>query len=474
MRKYQYKCTLLSDIIITSLASTEGYKESLDYIPGAKFLGIVAGKLYDEKNESKVLDLFHNGNVRFSDATPLFEDEVMLKSPFSWFHKKGEGLSDTIYLHHKITANSNIQLKQARKGYFSPTKRFFTDIEQDFSIKSAYNSEKRKAEDGLMYGYFCLKKGSTWSFIVEDDKGIYSDEIKNVLLGNKRVGRSRSAEYGLVNIEFVDEINASISTNNTHSDEIILYAQSNLCFYDKFGKTTALPNVKQIVNTENATIDWSKSQIRSRNYQTWNRHRSNRDTDRIIIEKGSVFFIKLEEDIFTNYFEKGIGSHKAEGFGSVIVNPSFLISTTDKLNFTLKKKDVEYSKIYSVKKGDDDDLIFHCIEQRKSLDNFDAQIDKKANDFIKLHKSKFQGLSKSQWGILRNYAKNMNDKVKFELMIFDEQFGFLYRGQSESEWKINGRRDILKSFLQNKEVISDIEYLPFIAKLSNLMAKNNK
>ena len=68
MKIYKYSATLLSDIIITSNASTEGYSESLDYIPGSKFLGIVAGKLYDEQNINKTLDLFHNGVVKYSDA----------------------------------------------------------------------------------------------------------------------------------------------------------------------------------------------------------------------------------------------------------------------------------------------------------------------------------------------------------------------------------------------------------------------
>lgn len=475
MKKYQYKCTLLSDVIITSFAATEGYKESLDYISGAKFLGIIAGKLYNDNNTAKTLDLFHNGSVRYSDATPLVDNEPMLRVPFAWFHQKGEGLADEIYLHHKLQANNGKQLKQARSGYFSKNKEKFLSIEQGFSIKSKYDSNKRKSEDGFMFGYFCLKKGSTWTFFVEDEKGIYADEIKQVFEEKKhRVGRSRSSEYGLVEIKFMQEVFPLFETKTTYANETIIYAQSNLCFYDEAGKTTAIPTTKQLVGTDKAKIDWAKSQVRSRNYQTWNRYRKNKDTDRIIIEKGSVFVVVLDEPVNATHFENGIGSHRAEGFGAVLINPAFLLSESEKLDFKLAKSETEYIKIYDIEKGDTDEKIVKLLEKRLGFNDFDSRIDKKANDFIRNFRSDFEGISKSQWGTLRSYAEELNEKAKFIEKVFDNESGLLYRGQTENEWRTNGRREKLANYLNNNDNLTDSEYLPFVVKLSNLMAKNNK
>ncbi|MBK6948991.1 MAG: hypothetical protein IPH16_13905 [Haliscomenobacter sp.] len=56
-------------------------------------------------------------------------------------------------------------------------------IEQGFAIRSAYNREDLRANDGQMFGYFSLPQGSTWTFTVEDDTEQYVDEIKAVIVG---------------------------------------------------------------------------------------------------------------------------------------------------------------------------------------------------------------------------------------------------------------------------------------------------
>ena len=67
MDKLTFECELLSQVVLISVSATEGYHKSLDYIPGSKFLGIVARKLYntEERNGQQLLDLFHNGTVRY-------------------------------------------------------------------------------------------------------------------------------------------------------------------------------------------------------------------------------------------------------------------------------------------------------------------------------------------------------------------------------------------------------------------------
>jgi hypothetical protein len=469
MKKYQYKCTLLSDVIITSMSATEGYKESLDYIPGSKFMGIVAGKLYDEDNQDKTLDIFHNGKVSFGDATLMIDDEAFEKVPFSWFHQKGKGLSDKIFLHHLLTVNEieeDIQLKQARNGYFSYNKKCFTTIDQDFSLKSAHDRDNRKSKDGQMFGYFSLKSGSSWTFCVNDATNLYAEDIKKVLVGKHRIGRSRSAEYGLIEISFVGE--SPVPNEIQFEKELIIYAKSNLCFYNNlYGQTTSLPSAIDLVGTNDAVILWDKCQVRSRNYKTWNRHRSNKDADKIIIERGSVFVVQLGSTVSSNFFEKGIGSHKNEGFGSILVNPPFLSST----DITLEKIKINNDKVYALENGENDDEILESLFNRKKRNDFDYFIDQKVNQFVKDYKTTFDGISKSQWGTLRNYGKNMPDKKSFETMVFHEKIGFLHKGQSENDWRTKNRRGILKQQLDKIENSS--EYLSFIVKLSNLMAKNN-
>ena len=466
MKIYKYSATLLSDIIITSNASTEGYSESLDYIPGSKFLGIVAGKLYDEQNINQTLDLFHNGVVKYSDANLTSNGDDLRKIPFSWYHEKGKKIEDQLFIHHHIQS-AETQLKQARNGYFSPTNNYIISLEQQFSLKSAHDFETRKSSEGQMFGYFSLKKGSIWTFYISDDKGIYVDEIKKVLVGKHRIGRSRSAEFGMVDIEFISEVYPS-NDNILLSDEIVIYAESNLCFYNEStGQTTSQPKPEYLVGTSNASIIWEKCQVRTRNYKTWNRYRNNKDSERIIVERGSVFVVKLDVSISNNFFLDGVGSHKNEGFGKVMVNPVFLSINQPGLS----KGEFTYVKKYNMGFADHDAEIIQSLIKRKERRDVNYSIDKHVNEFIESNAKKFKRISNSQWGILRNIGKNSKGIDDFNLLVFDDNVGFINKGISANAWV--GCKKILKNKLDIIEQGNPTLFLPFVIKLSTQMAKRN-
>lgn len=480
MKIYQYKCKLLSDLVIASSSATEGFNQSLDYIPGTKFLGIVAGQLYSEEDNTSVLDLFHNGNVRYSDAHPLVDGNVGLKVPFKWFHPKGSNLTEKIYLHTEKLSNEvwkTKQPKQARVGYYIPIsdkEGKWLKIDQDFSIKSAYNSKSRKSRDSQMYGYFSLKKGTEWSFTIEDLTGEYAEKVRIAIIGKKRVGRSRSAEYGLVQIDFITEVPQKV--DETIDEGIVyIYAKSNLCFYDQYGRNTTTPDKSQLMLPDGSSILWNQSQIRMRRYQTWNRKRYNRDADRMIIEKGSVFAVKLSKSIRSSQIENGIGAHQSEGFGQVLVSPSFLQSNTAELDFSIIKIGlddwVSDKAFFTVEECDNDTTIVNYLARQKATEKQTFDIDEKVNSFIK-YNTEFKGISNSQWGIIRNYAKNISDNETFKTLVFSKDSGYMYRGQSEKEWRSKGRREKLFNYLYMNQEFPESYVIPFTIKLATQMAKS--
>jgi len=475
MKIYQYKCTLLSDVVIAATAGTEGANQSLDYIPGAKFLGIVAGVLYAKEQKEAVLDLFHNGKVRFGDAHPYFDDDFGLKVPLKWFYPKGKDLTEQIYLHtEKLSPEilAKKQPKQARAGYFVKSGKLL-QIEQGFSIKSAYDPIELRAKESQMYGYFSLKKGTEWVFIIKDTTGNYADKIKEILIGKKRVGRSRSAEYGLVSISFDKEINQKkkeISNGKT----AYLYAKSNLCFYDSNGRTTIRPTPNQLNLPKGSKILWEFSQLKSRIYQTWNRKRYNRDADRMIVEKGSVFAVKLSQSLNNQQIENGVGFHQSEGFGELLVNPFFLQSETAELDFPLQKIKisdwVSSTSIAVVEKGAQDIVVLEYLSIQENAVTQVFDIDKRVNDFVE-NKKEFKGISSSQWGLVRNYAKHSSNNETLFTMLFGEAFGCLVRGQSEKDWRKHGRREKLQEYLR---ALPENSIIPFTIKLASQMAKTKE
>jgi hypothetical protein len=310
MKNYQYTCTLLSDLIISSLGATEGQHKSLDFIPGSKFLGIVAGD-YEKLPSEDALEIFHSGEIVFGNAYPKVDNQNFLPIPAAYFFPKGKSLEDQILLPMNLGKNKryseDIQPKQARVGYFNFSKNQFFKPGQNFRLKSAFDSENRRSKEGQMFGYFSLPKGLIMHFTIKDSTGKYAEQIKTKLEGLKRIGRSKSAEYGLVEIKFDKELKAEKESEISINDTLVIYAESDLCFLDSFGQFTGVPTGEDLTGSVENIILWDKSNIRSRKYPVWNGKRQSKEADRIVIEKGSVFIIKIKEAIPDTFFRNGIG-----------------------------------------------------------------------------------------------------------------------------------------------------------------------
>ena len=480
MYQQTYKCTLLTNLVLTANSATEGFPESLDYIPGAKLLGLIAAKEYENAlDKGMALDLFHTGKVHFGDAFPLVDGQaIAYRKPFSWRMPKGAKVGP-IYVNdeerERLLASENIKLVNVKSGYFTSTKSI--QLAQDFSIKSAYNATTLRSKEGQMYGYFSLPKGSVWTFTITAEAGNHLDFVRDKLVGQKRIGRSKSAEYGMVAIEKIQPLPA-VATFEA-KETAYLYAASNLCFYDAFGNSNPSPTTSDLKLPEGMHIDWKKSQIRTRSYRTWNQKRQNRNTDRLIIERGSVFAIHTGgKKLSPTTYAQGIGAHQSEGFGQVLLNPWFLNDAQSKLDIALTNYEFQGNQnVHGVRQDLSDEKVLTFVKNRSAARKQRFDIDHQVNFFRKTYGKEFADISASQWGQLRRYAKYMK-VAAYQKLIFDKEVGFLYRGKMESTWRKKDRRGILESFVfgndQQKAKVPSTLALDFMMKLSALMAKNNK
>lgn len=477
MIKY-YRCTFQTDTILSSSSATQGESKPLNYIPGTKFLGIVAKILYDDKsNREQTIDLFHNSKVQFGDAHLEFENRRTLQIPLMWQFPKKQGLEGDLYLDYKLDNNfrkeltsQDIQLKQARSGFFDLKSQSILNIDYVFSLKSSYDSDLKKSEEGNMFGYYGIKKGTSWIFYIKYNDEKYIEIIEKSLFGEKKIGRSKSAQYGQVKIEYIAEYEEQdYSSKIELENDYLIYAESNLCFYDEYNQNTLKPKASDL-GFDDGKINWNKSQIRSRLYQTWNEYRHNRDADRWIIEKGSVFYIEGGK-INIDKIKKGIGSYLSEGFGKILINPEFLLSDEIKLNFKLNKID-ELPKTHIKKAVDSDDsdkTLINLLKSNRNLRKSKNEINEKVNEFVKDNKKFFNKITKSQWGQVRTYAKYSQNYETLKLLLFDNKVGFMFHGQSEEVWR-KGRAVLKDTILKFK---NDSEKIDFTIKLASQMAKNN-
>ena len=411
MKELIYKVTFLSDIVLPATSNTEGNISQLDFIPGSNFLGMVASK-YDEFEDS--FSIFHSGKVKFGDATIVKNEKQTYKMPLSYFHEK---LDDkTIYNHHKIDDFKQFkQLKQKRNGYIT-SDLDVVSVEYNYSQKSAYDKKNRKSLDGNMFGYNAIVSGTTWRFSIKCDDISDNDLklLKKSIEGKKRLGKSKSAQYGLVDIKLEGE---KEEIEDKNSQELVLYANSRLALVDEMGYPTY--NLKYLfegLNDDN--IDYAKCQIRTSTFTPYNGVRQTKDYERICINKGSVIVLKNVDKTKILSF---VGAYQSEGFGELLLNPKFL----DKNSFSFKE---------SKNEDTDEEIITpnsplaKFLQQRQESKQANLDLGKKVAEFIK-ENPLYSKIKPAQWGTIRSICTKGDKKFKEQI----EE----YISSGKAKWETN-------------------------------------
>jgi len=502
MKRLIFKCTLKTDVIISAQTATEGGHQSLNFIPGSNFLGILASSLYNKDTENSYI-LFHSGKVRFGDAHIVINKKRSFQIPFSWYYPKGGKLTeDKNYMLNFMSnenfikiVNNGIILKQARDGYFTEDGKYLSFV-KTFSQKTAYDSDKRRSAESEMFGYEALQKGSEWQFCidVDDDLILNKEDIieeLKTLVGTKRLGRSKTAEFGSALIELIKEYpiknkeiepqeidleqrtlkNGDVSYNTEKTQLVFLYAESRLVFRNRFGQPTFTPSPEQLGLPIAAKVLWKRSQIRTGIYAPWNYKRDCRDEDRVFIEKGSVFVVDVGsvKGPFTDEaISKGVGLYRTDGFGKLLINPGFLDfdSETGELKLQLDLPDTPSNNAETEVTPPDADLI-KWIEQQNDFDKTLKLID----DFMKSHSKQYRKVTNSQWGNIRSDAGRAANKADLLRILFEvpgdgTTGGSLTHGVALEQWKDG--KELLKKTIEeaDKEIC-----LLFIEKLAARMQK---
>ncbi len=497
MKRLIFKATLLSNIIVHADSATEGHKKALDFIPGSVFLGILAK---DYAAFDNPYDIFHSDKLHFGDAHISDLSIKSFKVPLSWYFAKGEKLGNgKIWVHHALSSDirdnltkQNIQLKQARTSWIVPNGKdrdgnpqgYLMPICSNYAIKSAYDHDKRTSKKGQIFGYKSFESGSEWSFYVDIDESINKELIINRLTGIKYIGKSRSAQYGRIMIENIESNPQSLSSDKLFNNKyLILYAESRLAFFNKYGQPTLQPTVNDFNLSSDWKIDWGKTQARSQIFAPYNFKNRRFLADRVCFEKGSVFVFEKQNsdaEYDSDNILNGIGTFKNEGFGEVIVNPIFLLSNANAESPYKFVGHEIHEEIFAIKEKDiTDDLIINWINNKQLKEQKENDIYKQICQFIKNNKNKFIGISSSQWGQIRSIATSAVDFNYMFNWLFgtsdESSTGFLEHGRIAQKW--HDGKSVLKHELENKKNYGT-DYVVRLAtqmqKLAKIQEENNE
>lgn len=449
MQTKYYNCELLTDVIINASLATEGNMQSLDYIPGSNFWGIVAsqkyGPLVKEKDYEALLDLFHNGTVCFGDAHIALHGKPTYSIPLSLSKDKlAENIFNTnIYLQHILELNnirpdkkneakvkSFIQLKQLRSGYFSSDYTYLNEIKKKRSLKSAYDRITRKSADEQMFGFDAICAGQDFIFSINYKEEKYIPIVEKVLLGERQIGKSKHAQYGQVYIKKIDTPSTFPSSLDDqgelqlfHDDLILVYAASNICLIDEYGNSTFQPNAKRDFKV-NGSICWEISNIRTYSYAPWNNHRKTSDPQRDCICKGSIIAIRLAPNtsaLKVQSLPKAIGTFNAEGLGQVFYNPSFLKGHQNDGKWAARFKEYKNTPKDKAPLSNTPTLLSIYLSNQKQQAETVLQIGKKIIDFTEETKQAFKNISNSQWGQIGAIANQAKTTEALRAKLFGAQ-----------------------------------------------------
>ena len=412
MNTKSFKLTLQTDLVITANSATQGEHEALDFIPGSIIRGAVINNLGGKFKP----ELFFSGKIRFHNAYPMTQDNnIALPIPFSFHTPKGKPKE----IYNKVyNVSEKTQPEQLRGNYMYNNKKIVIDT--TYRMKTAISRNKGyTAEDSQLFGYQSIKAGNIYGCYIDFDDDISNDVIekitKSIIENNIRLGKSRSAEYGLVKAELIN-YNNNYKLGTPPKDKTLLYLASDL-YLEKNGIPVTILKAQHFGLDSDIQIDWEHSFVRTRKYSPWNAFWKGRMRERQVIRRGSVITLnkQLNAEELKKRFEKGYGLFREEGLGRILVNPEFLCKETIELEKDYFSAD---ENIYGlINRNDSDGALIEILRiksENQSISLKAKEIGKEwANTWYKLwYNDKFDIEllpKKSQWRQISEAFSNFEE-----------------------------------------------------------------
>lgn len=502
---------LTDELILSTTSATTGAHQTLDFIPGAVLLG-AAARRYAEFGEY-AWAVFHAGGVRFGNAYPLIDRPgsppvPTLPVPLAWHHAKGESgeggaaggtlgpakvariLDAKIQnrAHTESDRKASTQSVQMRKGYVSRDGRLVSPATR-YRQKTAIDRDRQgRVREGALFGYASLDAGQAFLAEIRFDPGLVPQPVRRQVIdaltgGPLLIGRSRSAEYGEARAAVCDDPSVAAALDGLvepgrpkRAKGLAVLLLSDLALEDEqTGAPTTLPQPRHFGLPEGWALSRARSFVRTRRYAPFNGKRRLFDAERQVLEKGSVLVFEapdgaeLDEAALADVrrtIDAGIGQHRAEGLGKVVMEPWCLDG--DKPEFPEQQPNAGSSPgAESMNAAMPDDPLFRWLMRRHDERVLPAEASKLAETsealFATLYKEAWGEADRSgtprqeaapsnaQWGAVRDLVMDCATREDIRKALFHEpkkgerasaaDGGLCTTGVSRKAWRNGSHRD---------------------------------
>lgn len=320
--------TLKDDTIFSEHAATEGGHRSLPYIPGSALLGSAAAHLYSKVSLQESWLLFHSGKVRFLNAYPCINPKQPTQPAALCWHTAKDTLTehkDIIYV--GTQALGNHQPKQVRSGFFTDDMHVI-DIQLDSRMKTAIDPDKGRAADAQLFDYQFIPAGHRFVGNIQIDPDTPPKLIDMIMShfssGTLLLGKSRSAEYGQVEVHIEANHHSRAPTNTAST--LTLWLTSDMALTDPTGTALVNPTCLSQLHPSlpKAAVRKQDTYKQTRSYTVWNAFKRGYDIQRQVIRSGSLLSFDLPEKALQDehlvILQQGVGLYRENGLGQVCIN----------------------------------------------------------------------------------------------------------------------------------------------------------
>lgn len=461
---------LLGDTILSADSGTAGQHSCLDHIPGAVILGALARHYEAFGNDA--WDVFHSGRVSFGCAYPLLaEGRAAVPVPLSW-HKSKHGTEDRV--RDLCVLEPEGQPEQMRREFiaFRPVEIGKADrvsVTRRFRRMTAMDRERDgHARSGALFGFEYLTAGQSFWFaltMTDVPEDVRARVLEWLTADEIRIGKSRNAEFGRARVERIEAPPGLPRSGAIDPlDDVVVYLLSDAALIDE--ATGAPVTEPRPIDFGLPATSWSlnrrRSFLRVRRYAPFNGHRRAFDLERQVIVAGSVLVFTrsgdgpaLDAAAVERCARDGVGLHRQDGLGRILVNPSF-VGSKEAAHWLVTKGTAQRVPVvgdaaaldatpqgrWLTRRYAERALPPLANQRAAEYEGYFLVLNAHAEKEARLRPDAQGGPSRAQWGTIRQSVAHARTLKDLETILFDRDHGICTSGVAAARWSVSCPFDV--------------------------------
>lgn len=348
MKGIVYRITLLEPTLVTAVEGDPNSGVAYEFLPGSVLRGVLIASYLRPQNvreldmkDPVVRTLFFDGTTRYLNGY-LIDRQAnrSLPTPHSWLRKKGEEAPIYDFAVKEPTGEeqwhgvrySFCALKDGSVELLRPERHISVHTARTRRFGRAMARDKIGGDEipGEVFRYDALAAGQTFEAAILCGSDACAAALAALLTGEKHLGGSRTAGYGLAAFHDVKEVRPNwrevgyLPVPQT-DDRLIITLLSDVLIRDRDGQFAVDPEIirSDLLARFRCAMTLQRAFLRGRAVGGFNRKWGLPLPQALAVEMGSVLVFSaptFSQSQLRELEDQGIGERRAEGFGRIAVN----------------------------------------------------------------------------------------------------------------------------------------------------------